>query len=227
MGWWRTKKLLIHTAKKLLISERCKNMKNYIRDMEDNAQQVQEIEDTYQQCLAQDCLAEGHSIFKTFPAIQEWQEQYSVRLRADGSETRMPGRFKFLVLKGPSRMGKTQLASSLYGRCRTFLTGCQNAKEPNLVGYQRTLHDCIVYDEAGPAMVVSNKVLFQASTDHAVLCQSQCQQHTKKYYLFRVPMIICTNKWVGDHGVNLDAEDQEWLEANSVVVEINKPCWFE
>ena len=227
MGWWRAKKILSSVLQNLLIAHRCKNSKNYIREVTDNAHDVQEIEDLKSQIIVQDKLSHFNCSFKKFPAIEEWKKQYVPVADLQSEGAKMLGRFKFLVLKGPSRMGKTQLASSLFERKRTLLTGCQNAKEPNLAGYKKSQHRCIVYDEAGPAMVVSNKVLFQASSDDAMLCQSQCQQHTKRYFLYSVPMVICTNKWIGDEGVKLDAEDTEWLESNSVVVEINEPCWIE
>ena len=45
-------------------------------------------------------LAQRQMPFRSFPAIENWKEQYDTEV----------SRYKFLVLVGRSRMGKTQLA---------------------------------------------------------------------------------------------------------------------
>ncbi len=78
---------------------------------------------------------------KRFPLVDLWLSQY-----CGLSYGRLP-RFKFLVLEGASRLGKTQLAVSLFGHELTYVCNCNEMQEPNLRGYGRAKHRCIVYDE--------------------------------------------------------------------------------
>ena len=56
-------------------------------------------------------------------------------------------RYKFLVLYGPSRTGKSRLARSLFGTDRTLVVDILNAEHPNLKGYRRGRHRAILLDE--------------------------------------------------------------------------------
>jgi hypothetical protein len=46
-------------------------------------------------------------------------------------------------------------------------------KEPNLQGFDRAKHRCIVYDEIAWGTVIRNTALFQASAEGLHLCQSK------------------------------------------------------
>ena len=48
---------------------------------------------------------------------------------------------------------------------------------PNLKGVRRSVHKCIVMDEAGHEMVHANEQIFQAGLDHVTLGQSTCNEH--------------------------------------------------
>ena len=45
---------------------------------------------------------------------------------------------------------------------------------------------------------------------------------TYETMLWRVPVVVTTNKW---RPSDFDDEDQDWLEANCVAVNINEPVW--
>ena len=86
-------------------------------------------------------------------------------------------RYKFLVLHGPSRTGKSRLACSLFGRERTLVVDILNADHPNLKGYCRGKHKAILLDEMrDPSFIVKNKKALQSHVDGAELGHSPTQQ---------------------------------------------------
>ena len=99
---------------------------------------------------------------KDYPKVNEWRLQYRPELYGIAT------RFKFLVLVGDSRWGKTRFACSLWGLKRTYISQCQGVTQPCLTGYDPRLHDVIVLDEPSRDLVKSCKVLLQASRPAAV-----------------------------------------------------------
>ena len=72
-------------------------------------------------------------------------------------------RYKFLVITGPSRLGKTMFARTLAKPGWTTLElNCAGGSEPDLRAYRLREHDCIVFDEITAFQVVKQKKLFQA-----------------------------------------------------------------
>ena len=161
MAWWRLRKLTARATSHELLRSKCK-AEPFIRDMQFSvARERVESQKTEQ------------SSVKRFPLVDLWLPQY-----CGLSYGRRP-RFKFLVLEGASRLGKTQLAISLVGHELTYACNCQEVQEPNLRGFDRAKHRCIVYDEITWETVIRNKVLFQSSAEGMHLCQSKCQQFAK------------------------------------------------
>ena len=128
-----------------------------------------------------------------------------------------------LVFHGPSGTGKSRLARSLYGDEHTLMVDVQHAKHPDLRDFRRGFHRAVVLDEvSGPEFIVSNKKVLQAHVDGAKLGQSATQLYVYEVFLWRVPLILTTNKWKYDH---MDASDRNWIEANCVPIEISEPVW--
>ena len=92
--------------------------------------------------------------FKTFAAIEAWKSQYGI----------MRWRYKFLVLEGPSRMGKTQFARSLIepAASEVLELNCNSGEEPDMRGFVWSKHKLVLYDEAHPHMVTRQRLLLQA-----------------------------------------------------------------
>lgn len=149
---------------------------------------------------------------KKYPAVDEWRQQYRPELF--GLETR----FKFLVLVGESRWGKTRFACSLWGLKRTFVSQCQGVTQPCLTGYDPRMYDAIVLDEPDQKLVSHCKVLLQASLEGTELYQSPTQRFTRWVWLYQVPIIICTNKWIRDDD---EGDIAKWIRENQVCVEVN------
>ena len=156
--------------------------------------------------------------FIEFPAIENWKLQYHPDVW--GSVTR----FKFLVLWGPSRMGKTEMAKSLFGSNYTFIANCQGVDEPNMQTFNPQLHRCILFDEATPEMIMKNKVLFQAGPSGVTLQESPTQMCARWIFLYQNPMIVCTNTWKHDEEWQ---GEFEWLRCNSVSIHITSPVFLE
>lgn len=143
------------------------------------------------------------------PEVASWVASFSQKF---GRECR----FKFLVLVGPSQVGKTRYATKLFGADKTFTVSCPyGIREPNLKGFERRKHRCIVYDEGSSALVLKNRALFQSGLDEQMLSQSTCQEHCYTVWLYGVAQVITTNRWPEE---GTSEEDEAWLDANSVVV---------
>ena len=72
-------------------------------------------------------------------------------------------RRKFLVLDGPSRMGKTMFVMSLFGKDKTLEVNCAGEEDPALQDFRHQTHRCILFDEAEPEMVIKYRKLFSSS----------------------------------------------------------------
>ena len=128
--------------------------------------------------------------FKQFPLIVEFMREHAeVCLGRDG-------RFRFLVLEGKTKLGKTHLGKSLYGEENTFYVNMQTCNEPDLRGWRYGRDKALLLDEISPEQVLAHKVMFQAGIDGVILGSSQCNQFAYWRFLYGVPIICCTNKWL-------------------------------
>ena len=155
--------------------------------------------------------------FRRYPEVTEFTGQFLPENM--GRSTR----FKFLLLLGDSRFGKTRFATSLFGHESTLVLTCQGANIPPMKSFTRVKDKCVVFDEATSNMVVNNKSLFQAGLDTVLLGQSQCGQHQYSVWTYGVPMIVCTNDW----GNDVTDTQMLWLEANSIRLHVTEPMWRE
>ena len=134
-------------------------------------------------------------------------------------------RYKFLVLVGRSRTGKTCYARQLCCPAhQTLELNCAAGAEPDLREYDCDKHGAILFDEASPAMVLLQKKLFQAQPAWVQLGSSTTNCHSYKVMLGRVPLIICSNSWL-EQTEQLTEADREWITANQVLVTVDAPVW--
>ena len=156
--------------------------------------------------------------FKTLPDVTDtWLPQFqSIRAR-----------YAFLVLDGPSRTGKTCFAKSITGNHTEVLElNCAGGgAEPDLRNFDPALHKAILYDEASPAMVLSQRRLFQSPPCMVDLGCSTTNCHKYQVFVSGVMMMICSNTW-SEQLNDLEHEgDVEWLQSNSVHVHVHGPLW--
>jgi len=152
---------------------------------------------------------------KTIESVLTWLADLK---EGYGKETRFP----FLVLNGPSRFGKTRYATKLYGADHTLVVSAQNQRHVDLKNFKRSIHKAILFDEADEEYVLNHKVIFQAGLDECTLGQSATMSYSYNVWLYGIAIIICTNVW---GQADLSACDKEWLEKNSLVVQVGSKMY--
>ncbi len=99
------------------------------------------------------CIALQASMlpFRLIQIVEDWKvhiESLSLRKR-------------FLVLEGPSGVAKTAYATSLWGSAATMELNMAGSDEFCLRTFDPVIHKAIVWDEARPSVVSSQRKLFQ------------------------------------------------------------------
>ena len=133
-------------------------------------------------------------------------------------------RYKFLVLSGPSRVGKTAFARTLYEAGKEVLeVNCASGDEPNLRAYRLRRHGLILFDEIVASQVAQQRKLFQA--------QSACggrglfwNCHSYDVIVWRKRLVLASNNWHTSLA-GLSVPDQEWIHANSIVLDVEEAMW--
>ena len=189
MQLWQERKLDTETVKDCFLECR-RNCCGQFKFLEFYENAMTERKARRAQRVAQKALARTLKRFKTYPKITLFLEQH---LDTNFGKLR---RFLFLVLEGPSSVGKTVLAKSFYGDEHTYYYNMQTAKEPDLRGFRYGYHKALLLDEISWQQVIRLKVLFQAGVDGVDLGASQCNQFAYWRYLYGVAIICCTNQWL-------------------------------
>ncbi len=156
--------------------------------------------------------------FRVVDIVEDWKLQFAT----------IRHRYKFLVLEGKSRTGKTQFARELMDdeEGDYLEIDCSGATEPDARDFVALKHKLIIFDEGSPSMVVRCKKLFQAGNCWVRLGQSATNCFAYKVWPHRVRMVICTNRWescVSD----MNEEDQEWLQSNSFYYKVEDKLWID
>ena len=154
--------------------------------------------------------------FHRIEAIEKWKEDHrAIKMR-----------YKFLVLVGPSGLGKTQYAKSLVPEGRSLELNMAAAPEPDLKDYDPELHDLILFDECPAQIILRQKKVFQAPAVKVALAASVTGCYAYSVWLHQKMLVVCSNVW--HHELRLlPAEDRDWLLSNSVVYTADKPLWNE
>ena len=126
-------------------------------------------------------------------------------------------RQKFLVLDGPTRLGKTQYARSLAGDQATFEVNCANCIEPDLREFNPSKHKATVFDEAPASLVLRHKKLFQGGVEEVAMSSSATNMYSYAVWVYGCILIVTSNHWAQDLE-DLSEEDAGWLRGNSIVV---------
>ena len=71
-------------------------------------------------------------------------------------------RYKFLVLEGASRFGKSIFALKIAGRTQTLDLSCAGQLHPDLRNHNPFIHKAVLFDEAPVDMILAYKRHFQA-----------------------------------------------------------------
>ena len=145
-------------------------------------------------------------------------------LVADHQELRH--RYKFLVLEGPSRYGKSMYALSLAGRAKTLDLSCAGQLHPDLRQHDPFVHRAVLFDEAPVTMILAYKRHFQAPSTLLDCGLSSTNCHAYKVWLYQQLLIVTSNTWSEELNA-VAASDREWIEANSLHKQINFKLWVD
>ena len=92
--------------------------------------------------------------FVRIPRVEAFQKSYSFP----------QSRRKFLVLDGPSRLGKTEFVRSMVEPVAILELNCASVLDPPMKSFDHTVHKLVLFDKGSVDMVVRNKKLVQAAT---------------------------------------------------------------
>lgn len=206
-------KILAAVARAALVGS-CRNVPQNLKNLEGciNARALQRQSEGLREARA--ALSASARPWVELPLVTEWRAQYASHA----------WRYKFLVLHGPSRTGKSVFARSQSPEGTTLLVDCSNAVVPDMSEYNSDQHSLIVFDEASASMILRHKKLFQAPPEVVVVGSSATNCFALRLACYRKMMIICSNRWAHELA-SLIPEDRAWLQENAVCIEVRKPLW--
>ena len=148
---------------------------------------------------------------KLIPEVVLWKNEL----------TAVKDRKKFLVLSGPSQLGKTQFVIGLFGAGATLEVNCAGASHPPLRNLDSQIYRCVVFDEAPVTMVLGYRRLFQAPNCQVIIGQPPTNTSCYPVYLNDTALVICTNSWHTELPA-LCESDASWIRANMVFVQVSE-----
>ncbi|CAE7672280.1 unnamed protein product [Symbiodinium sp. CCMP2592] len=204
---WQGDKLSPESAKELYL--KCKkHVKQYCDNVTSQVQMTQQSNLQERQAAAQAALLRMH---RPRVYLEPVEQEFLPQFQVDAFRRR------FLVLDGPTKLGKTIFASSLAGPEHTLELNCASSMEPNLRDFNNDVHRAIVFDEASCAMVLRHKKLFQGGVQPLELASSNTNCYSYKVWVYGTMMIVTSNTWTAELH-ELSPEDASWLRSNSVHV---------
>ena len=165
----------------------------------------------------QQVIEQSNRAFKSFPAIDVWKTQASKPFQR---------RKKFLVLEGPSGLGKTEYVKALFGIASTLELNCMTCGNyPNLRGHDPDIHKCVLFDEGTMGMVLSNRKLFQAPACWVDMGHSPTGRDVYRVFLGDSILVVSTNKWSEELAGLKHESDRNWIMENQVLVYVTGPMY--
>ena len=144
-------KLATEPARNLLV--RCVNASRHVKELEQHEQELEKEAVKQAMAEAERLLSQRLKKQEVFAEAEAFVRQFDEALH----------RYKFLVLAGPSRVGKTAFARSLCEEGKEVLeVNCASGEDPNLRAYRLRRHGLILFDEIVAGQVVAQRKLFQA-----------------------------------------------------------------
>ena len=160
-------------------------------------------------------ISKSRKGFKTLPVVDQWVRELSAP----------QDRRKFLMLQGPSRLGKTAYAFSLVGAGQALEVNCAGVSDPPLRAFSRAKHRLILFDEASTDMVLRNRRLFQAPNTPVVVGSSPTNALAYELFLGDTLLVVASNNWEQELSA-LPESQRAWLEANMVYVQVKEKLYL-
>ena len=166
---------------------------------------------------AERLLGEPLKEHQRYPLVKKFVRQFKKAMH----------RYRFLVLAGPSRVGKTAFARSLCSPgMETLEVNCSSGAEPDLKAYRFRRHDVVLFDEIEAEQVASQRKLFQAQASPVQLACSSTNCYSYEVFVWRKKLVLATNNWHRSLK-QLPSEDRAWIQANSIVLDVHEAMWDE
>ena len=211
----QSEKMTIEHAREEIIRT-AKNLQRLLPNLDAYAKCIGEKKLEAHIAQVQNTLAAASKPFLRIESIERWKEDHLAILP----------RYKFLVLVGPSGLGKTQYAKALVPFGRALELNMAAAPEPDLKAYSHEKHDLILFDECPAKVILKQKKLFQAPAVHVALAASVTGCYSYQVWLHQKLLVVCSNVW--HHELReFPAEDRDWLVSNSLVYTVEQPLWCQ
>lgn len=215
---WQLHKMTTEHAKRQLLKSRNMGAARLISMLDAHALEEARERTEAELQVTREVIEGSYRQFREHPLLDEFTSQFS------GEPSELRSRYKCLLLRGESRSGKTLRALSLFGSENTLSVNCQGCSPalPCIKKFSRDVHDAILWDEVDEQQVLCNKLAFQSGMQQVTLGQSACNAFAYSVYLFRIPMLLCSNTFSMTHsrGKILSQEDRQWLEQNIIEVQL-------
>ena len=161
--------------------------------------------------LRNKAIAATRRPFRKIPAVDAWLDELSAPR----------DRRKFLVLDGPTRMGKTAFAFSIVEDGAALEVNCAGVEDPPLRAFSQSKHRLILFDEASTHMVLKNKRLFQAPNTPVIVGSSPTNALAYSVYLAETLLVVSSNDWERELGT-LPENQRDWLVGNMVFIKVRE-----
>ena len=206
-------KLDTRAARQLLV--RCVSASRHVKELEQYEMELEKDAVKEAMVEAQMLLSRQLKKQKLYEKVQVFMSQFDEPQH----------RYKFLVLSGPSRVGKTAFARSLCEADKeTLEINCASGMEPNLRAYRLRIHGLILFDEIVAAQVAQQRKLFQAQSAPVQLGCSATNCHSYEVFVWRTKLVLASNNWHSSLAT-LSPDDQEWINLNSIVLDVEEAMW--
>jgi hypothetical protein len=153
--------------------------------------------------------------WRSYPLVEMFLRQFE----------RPRPRYNFLVIDGPSRLGKTAFARSLAPLGETLELNMAGGASPDLRAYSPLTHDVLLFDEIEPSQVLANKKMFQAQAAPISLGTSTTNVYAFSIVVAGKKIVCCSNNW-REKLRDTSVADAEWLAANSFLLSVSEPMWL-
>ena len=145
-----------------------------------------------------------------FRHIPQWDEM-------EAQFTELRSRYKFFVLEGQSRTGKSSWAFWVFNDPKkVFYVNCAHCSEPDLRKFDWDVHKAILLDEASPQMVLDQRLLMQGPPCFVKLGMSTTNCHAYDAFTSGTRMIICSNTWAEDVEEIKKTGERQWIKENQI-----------
>ena len=154
---------------------------------------------------------------KAYPKVQAFLNQFK----------RPRHRYKFLVLSGPSRLGKTAFARTLCDTgLETLEINCAGGSEPDMRAYRLSKHGLVLFDEIKADQVAAQRKLFQAGSSEVQMGCSAANCHSYPVYVWRKKLVLAGNDW-HESVASLPPDAKDWIKCNCIVLDVKEQMWVE